>query len=183
MKLIVLLSAGICTLPLQAQKTVGKDSLLNREMTLEKRYSPTIEPATKIIRLPELHEPQAPESKVAFSNYFPACETQSELVSLLPKAMLTDWNVSQYAGFISLRLSTVLNFDADAACRILNTGRDFLDIYFSRRSSNSKNPSLQISSESQKFFMNDNWGGFNFSHDFDRAKLSAGFKYTYSAFN
>ncbi|MDR2692437.1 MAG: TonB-dependent receptor, partial [Dysgonamonadaceae bacterium] len=29
----------------------------------------------------------------------------------------------------------------------------------------------------------DNWGGFNFSHDFDRAKLSAGFKYTYSAFN
>lgn len=185
MKLILLLSAGICTLlPLQAQKTAGKDSLLNREMTLEKKYSPTIEPATKIIRLPELHEPQAPNSKVAFSNYFPACEAQFEPASLLPaNTMPADLNASQYAGFISLRLSTVLNFDGDAAWQILNTSRNFLDIYCSRRSSNSKNPSLQIPSGTQKFFMNDNWGGFNYSRSFDSAKLSAGLKYTYSAFN
>jgi hypothetical protein len=31
--------------------------------------------------------------------------------------------------------------------------------------------------------MNDNWGGFNFSHDFDKVKLLADLKYTYSAFN
>jgi hypothetical protein len=170
-------------MPLQAQKTTAKDSLLNREMTLEKEYSPTIEPAAKINQLPELREPQAPKSKVEFSNYSTAYEAQPGLNSLIPKSMLTDLNTSKYAGYASIRLSTVLNFDGDAAYQILNTNRDFLDVYFSHRSSNSQNPSLQIPSESQKFFMNDNWGGFNFSHDFDKAKLSAGLKYTYSAFN
>ena len=179
----ILLSIWICTVPLQAQQTAGKDSLLNREMTLEKEYSPTIEPAAKINRLPELREPQAPKSKVEFSNYSTTYEAQHGLAFLTPKSMLTDLNTSKYAGYASLRLSTVLDFDGDAAYRILNTGRDFLDVYFSRRSSNSHNPSLQLHSEKQKFFMNDNWGGVNFSHGFDNAKLSAGLKYTYSAFN
>ncbi|MDR2622400.1 MAG: hypothetical protein LBC48_07440 [Dysgonamonadaceae bacterium] len=173
----------ISALPLQAQNTAAKDSLLNREMTLEKEYSPTIEPAAKVNQLPELREPQAPKSKVEFSDYSTAYEVRPGLNSLMPKSMLADLNTSKYAGYASLRLSTLLDFDGDAAYRILNTDRDFLDIYLSHRSSNSKNPSLQVPSETQKFYMNDNWGGFNFTHSFDNAKLSAGFKYTYSEFN
>ncbi|GHT60989.1 hypothetical protein FACS189451_02100 [Bacteroidia bacterium] len=174
---------SICTLPLQAQKTAAKDTLLSREMTLEKEYNPTIESAAKINRLPELREPQAPRSKVEFSNYSTTYEVQNGLASLMPKSMLTDLNTSKYAGYASLYLSTLADFDADAAYQILNTNRDYLDIYFSHRSSNSKNPSLQLPSESQKFFMNDNWGGFNFSHNFDKVKLLADMKYLYSAFN
>jgi hypothetical protein len=168
---------------MQAQKTAGKDTLLNREMTLEKEYSPTIRPAAKINQLPELREPQAPKSKVAFSNYSTAYEAQPGLTFLMPKPVFAGLNTSKYAGYASLRLSNILDFDGDAAYRILNTGHDLLDIYFSHRSSNSKNPSLQLPSETQPFFMNDHWGGFNFSHGFDNAKLSAGLKYTYSAFN
>ena len=179
----LLLPVWFCTLPLQAQKTAGKDTLLNREMTLEKEYSPTIQSAAKISRLPELREPQAPKSRVEFSDYSTAYEAQHRLASLTPKPMFAGLNASKYAGYASLRLSNILDFDGDAACRILNTGRDLLDIYLSHRSSNSKNPSLQLPSETQPFFMNDHWGGFNFSHGFDNAKLSAGLKYTYSAFN
>jgi hypothetical protein len=179
----ILLPAWLCAMPLQAQRPAPKDSLRNRELTLEKEYSPTIEQAPKISRLPELHEPQATESKVEFSNYSTAYEAQPEPASLIPKSMFTDLNASRYDGYASLWLSSVLNFDGDAAYRILETDRNFADVYFSHRSSNSKNPSLQLPSESQRFFMNDNWGGFNFSHDFGRAKLSAGGKYTYSAFN
>jgi hypothetical protein len=178
-----LLLVWICALPVQAQKTAAKDTLLNREMTLEKEYNPTIEPAAKINQLPELREPQAPKSRVEFSNYSTVYEAQQGLTSLIPKSMLTDLNTSKYAGYASLRLSSILDVDGDIAYQILNTNRDYLDVYFSHRSSNSKHPSLQIPTESQKFFMNDNWGGFNFSHDFDKAKLSADLKYTYSAFN
>ena len=179
----LLLPVWLCAFPLQAQKTAGKDTLLNREMTLEKEYSPTIRPAAKISHLPELREPRAPKSKVAFSNYSAAYEAQPGLAFLTPKPVFAGLNTSKYAGYASLRLSNILDFDGDAACRILNTGRDLLDIYFSHRSSNSQNPSLQLPSETQQFFMNDHWGGFNFSHGFDNAKLSAGLKYTCSAFN
>lgn len=179
----LLLPVWLCAFPLQAQKTAGKDTLLNREMTLEKEYSPTIKPAAKISQLPELREPRAPKSKVAFSNYSAAYEAQPGLAFLTPKPVFAGLNTSKYAGYASLRLSNILDFDGDAAYRILNTGRNFLDIYFSHRSSNSKNPSLQLPSATQPFFMNDHWGGFNFSHGFDNAKLSAGLKYTYSAFN
>jgi hypothetical protein len=170
-------------IPLQAQKTATNDSSMNREMTLEKEYSPTIESAVKISRVPELREPQAPKSEVAFSNYSTAYEAQPTLTSLTPQAMFADLNASKYAGYASFRLSSVLNFDGDAAYQILHTDCDFLNVYFSHRSSNSKNPSLQAASQSQKFFMNDNWGGANFTHRFDNLKLSAGLKYARSAFN
>jgi hypothetical protein len=173
----------IGALPLQAQKTVVKDTVPSREMILEKEYNPTIERAAKVNRLPELREPQAPKSKVAFSDYSTAYEVRPGLVSLTPKSMLTDLNTSKYAGYASIRFGDALNFNFDAAYRILNTGCDFMDVYFSQCSSNSKNPSLQLPSESQKFFMNENCSGFNFSHDFDNAKLSADLKYTYSIFN
>jgi hypothetical protein len=168
---------------LQARKTVAQDTLLNREMTLEKEYNPSIESASKMNRLPQLREPQAPKSKVEFSNYSTTYEVQNNLTSLTPKALFTDLKASKYAGYASLYLSTLMDFDGDAAYRILNTGRDYLDVYFSHRSSDSKNPSLQLPGESQKFFMNDNWGGLNFSHDFGKVKLLADFKYTHSAFN
>ncbi|MDR0768648.1 MAG: TonB-dependent receptor [Dysgonamonadaceae bacterium] len=175
----ILLFIWLCTLPLQAQK----DSLLNREMILEKEYSPTIEPAVKINRLPELREPQAPKSKVAFSNYSTNYELQPGIVPLMPRSLFSDWNTSKYAGYASLGLSSALNFDGDAAYQILNTERDFLDVYFSHRSSNSDNPSLQEPSQKQKFYMNDNLGGANFTCGLDNLKLSAGLKYTRSSFN
>jgi hypothetical protein len=134
-------------------------------------------------RLPELREPQAPKSKVEFSNYSTAYEVQNGLTSLIPKALFTDLSASKYAGYASLYLSTLLDFDGDAAYRILNTGRDYLDVYFSHRSSDSKNHSLQLPGELQKFFLNDNWGGLHFSHDFEAVKLLADFKYTHSTFN
>ncbi|MDR0541268.1 MAG: hypothetical protein LBH19_03545, partial [Dysgonamonadaceae bacterium] len=178
-----MLLLSICAMPLHAQKTTAKDTLLNREMTLEKEYNPIIERAAKINQLPELREPQAPKSKVEFSNYSTAYEAQPGLTSLMPKSIFADLNASKYAGYAKLLLSSILDVNGDIAYQILNNSRDYLDVYFSHRSSNSRNPGLQLPSESQKFFMNDNWGGFNFSHDFDNAKLSADLKYTYSAFN
>ena len=178
-----------CFVSLQAQNTTTRnDSLMNRELTLEKEYNPTIQDAIKLSQLPELREPQAPKSKVEFSNYETPLEVQSRLIPLSPQAYLTHLNYSKYRGYLTAEISSLIDFNADLGYQILNSNQDRLNIFFSHRSSGSNVSYLQDVSYldetgKQKFKINDNWGGLNYLHDFGGIKLNADLKYTYSTFN
>ncbi|MCL1932822.1 MAG: TonB-dependent receptor [Candidatus Azobacteroides sp.] len=178
----------LCSLSLQAQNTTRNDSLMNRELTLEKEYNPTIRDAVKLSQLPELREPQAPKSKVEFSDYATPFDVQSRVIPLSPQAYLTHLNYSKYRGYLTGGISTLVDIDGDLGYQILNSDQDRLNIFFSHRSSRSDVSYLQDVSYldetgKQKFKINDNWGGINYLHDFGGIKLNADAKYTYSAFN
>jgi hypothetical protein len=186
--ILIIIFALFCLLPLQAQNTVRKDSLMNRELMLEKEYNPTIRDAVKLSQLPELREPQAPKSQVEFSNYTVPYDVQMKLVQLNPQAWLTNMNYSKYKGYLTAGISSLIDIDGDAGYQLLNTNKDRLNIFFSHRSSGCDITYLQDVSDlgetgKQKFKINDNWGGLNFMHDFDGVKFLADAKYTYSAFN
>jgi hypothetical protein len=175
-----------CLLPLRAQNTIRKDSLMNRELTLEKEYNPTIQDAVKISRLPELREPQAPKSNVEFSNYATPYEVQSQLFPLNPQAYLTQLNYSKYKGYLTGGISSLIDIDGDIGYQILNSDKDRLNIFFSHRSSSCNISYLQneyYENETRKFKINDNWGGLNYLHDFGNINFHADAKYTCSAFN
>jgi hypothetical protein len=165
----------------QAQ-IVRNDSLLNREMTLEKEYNPTIKDAVKLNQLPELREPQAPKSKVEFSNYAVPYAVQNGLVYLKPQVYLSDINYSKYRGYLTAGLGTLMNIDADLGYQLLNSGTDHLSVFASHRSGSNDVTNLQIE-EKQKFKLNDTWGGIDFLHNFGTVKVSLDTKYTYSSFN
>jgi len=182
------LLALCCLLPLQAQNTIKKDSLINRELKLEKEYNPTIRDAVKLSQLPELREPQAPKSKVEFSDYTVPYDVNPKLIPLGPQAYLTRLNYSKYRGYLTAGISNLIDIDGDLGYRILDSDKDCLDIFFSHRSSNCDVSYLQDVSYlgetgKQKFKINDNWGGVNYMHDFDGIKFLADAKYTNSAFN
>jgi hypothetical protein len=183
MKHVYVAIISVCfLLPAQAQ-TAKKDSVsVNREMTLEKEYNPTIQDATKLNQLPELREPQAPKSKVEFSNYAVPYEVQSGLTYLKPKAYLSGLNYSKYRGYLTAGVSTFVDVNADLGYQILNSGKDHLGIFASHRSSNSDVTNLQLDAN-QEFKLNDTWGGLNFQHNFGTVKLNLDTKYTYSDFN
>ena len=175
-----------CSISLQAQNTAKKDSLLNREMTLEKEYSPTVRDAVKISQLPELREPQAPKTTVEFSNYANPLEIQPKLFPLSPQAYFTNMNYSKYKGYLTGGISSLIDINGDLGYQILNSNQDRLNIFFSHRSSGCNISYLQdefYDDDTRKFKINDNWGGLNYMHDFDWIKLYADAKYTYSAFN
>ena len=185
-----------CFAPLQAQNTARADSLMNRELMLEKEYIPTIRDAVKLNQLPELSEPQAPKSQVEFSNYATPFDVQQKIFLLSPQASLTNMNYSKYKGYLTAGISSLLNIDGDLGYQILNSNQDRLNIFFSHRSSScdvSYLPSdishLQYllpyldNTGKQKFKINDNWGGLNYMHDFSGIKFNADAKYTNSAFN
>ena len=177
-----------CLMPVQAQNASRNDSLINREMTLEKEYNPTIRDAVKISRLPELREPQAPKSAVEFSNYTIPYQVQSNPSPLDPQAYFTHLNYSKYRGYLTGGVSSLIDIDGDLGYQILNSDNDRLNVFFSHRSSRSDVSYLQAVSDlqetgKQKFKINDNWGGLNYMHDFGSTQFLAGAKYTYSAFN
>ena len=184
--IFLIILALYCFLPLHAQNTTRNDSLVNREMTLEREYSPTIRDAVKLGQLPELREPQAPESNVEFSNYEIPYGVQSKLFPLSPQAYLTRLNYSKYKGYLTGGISSLIDINGDFGYQILNTDKDRMNIFISHRSSGCDITYLQdelLEDDMRRFKINDNWGGLNYRHDFGDIKFLADAKYTYSAFN
>jgi len=184
--ILLTIFALCCLMPALAQNKLRNDSLMNRELTLEKEYNPTIQDAVKMSQLPELREPQAPKSNVEFSNYTTTYEVQSKIFPLNPQAYLTNLNYSKYKGYLTGGVSNLIDIDGDLGYQILNSNNDRLNIFFSHRSSGCNVSYLQdelLENDTRKFKINDNWGGLNYLHDSGHFQFFADAKYTNSAFN
>ena len=186
--IFLIILALCCMLPLRAQNTTRTDSLMSRELMLEREYTPTIRDAVKLSQLPELREPQAPKTAVEFSNYAVPFSLQPKIFALNPQSYLTNLNYSKYKGYLTAGVSSLIDINGDFGYHILNSDKDRLNIFFSHRSSGCDVSYLQDVPDfegigKQKFKINDNLGGLNFMHDFSGIKLFADAKYTYSAFN
>ena len=66
-----------------AQEDVTKEKNLNREMTLEREYDPSVQDASKVNTLPVVKEPEVRKIPIDYSNYTIAADPQKE-ISLLP---------------------------------------------------------------------------------------------------
>lgn len=165
-----------------AQEDVSKDKNLNREMTLEREYDPSVQDASKVNTLPEIKEPEVRKIPIDYATYTIAAEPQKE-IGLLPSGnIMTQMNYNKRRGYFNFGGGTYLNLNGDLGYHILSTDIDKLNIWFSHRSTNGKVKYLE-SDEKVKAKLNDNLGGIDFRHQFDRMALKLGAKYGYSSFN
>jgi hypothetical protein len=165
---------------IQAQ---DKNPDLQRELTLEKEYSPNLRDANKLNRLPDTKEPEAPKTQVEFSNYtldpvIPPYFQKLGAINYFP-----GFADSNQRGYLTAGFGTLLNIDIDAGYQILQSETDRFSIFASHRLSNGQVSYLQRDSIKGKMKINDNGIGMDFSHRFGKAILSADAQYTYSAFN
>jgi hypothetical protein len=164
---------------MQAQE---KNPDLQRELTLEKEYSPHLSDANKLNRLPEIKEPEAPKTQVEFSNYTLDYPLSPYFQKLGVINYFPGFADSDKRGYLTAGVGTLLNINGDVGYQILQSDADRLSIFASHRSSNSNIRYLQ-SDEKGKMKINDNGLGMDFKHHFKKALLSADAQYTYSAFN
>ena len=61
-----------------AQEDVTKEKNLNREMTLEREYDPSVQDASKVNTLPVVKEPEVRKIPIDYSNYMIAADPQKE---------------------------------------------------------------------------------------------------------
>ena len=166
-----------------AQEDKTKDKNLNRQMTLEREYDPSVQDANKVNTLPKVKEPVAKKMPISYSDFTYATDPEKE-ISLLPSGnIMTDIDYNKRRGYLNLAGGTYLNLNGDIGYHILSTKTDKLNIFFSHRSTNGNVKYSQMEDEKVKAKINDNLGGLNFKHIFRRAALDMGVKYGYSAFN
>ena len=179
--IIALLATGF-SLSAQAQGAKQDSVSINRELTLEKEYTPSLNDAFKINQLPEMKEPDAPKSKVEFSNYTIPYSISPYLSILNPNSYHTELMTTKQRGYLNAGVSSLLDVNGDLGYQILNSDKDYLSIFASHRSSSNKVSYLQ-NDKKQRMKINDNLGGINYSHNFEKVKFFADAQYTFSAFN
>lgn len=165
-----------------AQEDKSKKQDLEREMTLEREYDPTVQDASKVNTLPVIKEPTVKKMPIDYAGFTVPADPEKE-ISLLPSGnIMTDIMYNKRRGYFNFGGGTYLNLNGDLGYHILSTDKDQLNIWFSHRSTNGKVKYLQVD-EKVKAKLNDNMGGLNFKHHFDKLSLKMGVKYGYSAFN
>ncbi|GHU72882.1 hypothetical protein FACS189413_16600 [Bacteroidia bacterium] len=166
-------------LPAQSQTN---ESNLQRELTLDKEYTPELRDADKLNQVPEVKTPEAPKTHAEYSNYTLDCNIPPYFQAMKAKNYFTDYKTSGKRGYLDLGIGTLFNFDGDAGYQILNSPENQLSVFASRRSSSSKVYYMQAD-ENNTMKINDNLLGIDFWQKWKKLKLSADAQYAYFGFN
>jgi hypothetical protein len=177
----LILSLTVFPLLLQAQQA-SKDTLLTREMLLEKEYNPTIRDAARLNTLPEITDPEVPHATVSYANYALPFEVRPQLSTLKAEEYFTRLKASDKRGYVLFGMANNLNVTGDLGYQILLEEKTRLSVFYEHRSAGERLTYLQAD-EKQRMKLNDNLGGLHFSHLFNPFTLSARLKYTDSRFN
>lgn len=157
---------------------------LNREMTLEREYDPIVQDAAKVNTLPVVREMNISKRPIVYSDYAVPLVPEKEMNVLPAGSLMTDIEHSKRNGYLHFAGGMLMNFNGDFGYHILNTDRDHLGAWFSHRSSNGKVEFADdYDMEKHKAKFNDNLGGLDYKHRFDKAIFTLGGKFGHSAFN
>ena len=181
-KSFCMLALTVASTQVYAQQDTTKVKSVNREMTLEREYDPTVQDASKINTLPVVKEPTVRKMPINYANFTSAVEPKNELNLLGSGDLMTPVAFNNKRGYFNFGIGTYLNMNGDLGYHILNTEKDKLGIYFSHRSTNGNIESIQSGLDS-KAKLNDNLGGFNYKHQFDALALKLATTYGYTAYN
>jgi hypothetical protein len=165
-----------------AQEDKSKEKELNREMTLEREYDPSVQDASKVNTLPKIKEPVVKKMPIDYSTFAVPTDPQQELSLLGSGSVMTEIPYSKKRGYLNLGAGNYMNINGDLGYHILNTEKDKLNVFLSHRSTNGNIGYLQMD-DKQKAKLNNNLGGINFSHEYEKLALKLGFGIDHSTFN
>lgn len=178
----LMLVMAIVTATAQQDTTTNQ---MNREMTLEREYDPSVQDANKVNTLPQIKEPEIRKIPIDYSAITLPAFPGKEVSTLSSGKILTDMEYNKRRGYLNLAGGTYMNINGDFGYHILNTDKDQLNFYLSHRSSNGKvsYDAPEGLKEKIKAKLNDNLGGLQYRHAFETANMKLGGSYNYTGFN
>lgn len=163
-----------------------EDQSLSREMTLEREYDPSVQDANKINTLPAVKEPEVRKIPIDYASFAMPVEPQREIGLLPSGSIMTGMDYNKRRGYFNFGICPAyMNINGDFGYHLVSTDKDQLNIFFSHRSTNGKVKYTHdwLEGEKVKAKLNDNLGGVNYRHQFEKAALRIGGRYGYSGFN
>lgn len=160
------------------------DSLLRRQMELQRDFNPTLLDADKINSLPALREPSVQKANTNYSSWAGRTTPPLEITLPRPGSIMTEIPFSAKKGFLSFNAGNYANLDGVFGYRLLDNEKNNLTFSFLHNSSNGNIGYIQdVDPASNKAFFMDNEAGIGYRHRADALTLNMELSYLHSLFN
>ncbi|MBQ8423523.1 MAG: hypothetical protein IJY36_04625 [Coprobacter sp.] len=169
----------LATLSVNAQET--KKDPLQREVVIEKEFTPIVQDASKINTIPEMEVSTSARPDIRYADWTTPYETTPE-VNTLPAGDNGVEAPEKQKGYARISIGNYLNLNANAGIHLLNTTKNQLSLWYDHNSTNGKLSYLQID-EKTKQRRNDNKLYTCYAHNFGKLIWNINADYRYNTFN
>lgn len=171
----------VCSAGLTAQT---QDSLLRRQLELERDFNPTQLDADKINSLPALREPTVQKANTNYSSWAGRITPPLEIALPRPGSIMTAIPYLTKKGYLSIQAGNYANIDGALGYRIIERDKQNLAFTFTHQSTNGDVDYVQESTpKSTNLFLMDNRGELVFNHLGDAHQVGINLSYLHSLFN
>lgn len=165
-----------------------QDSLLRRQMELEREFNPTLLDADKINSLPTLREPTIQKANLNYSTWAGRVTPPIEIALPRPGTIMTDIPFSTKKGYLLLNAGNYANINGAFGYRLVENNKHNLSFSFMHNSTNgdisyAQEPQNGVTENSNNAYLMDNLGQINYLHLAESLKLNMHLSYLNSQFN
>ena len=161
-----------------------KDTVLTRQLELQREFNPTLQDANKINSLPAVREPQVKKANTDYAAWTTRATPPLEIALPKPGKMMTDIPFSLQKGYIKLNAGNYANIDGALGYRFLDSASDKLNFMFLHNSSNGDlNYNQNVTPLKVKSMFMDNFVKLNYKHIFAASVFDIYGSYLHSQFN
>lgn len=172
----------LSTITLYAQQPA--DTVLTRQLELQREFNPTLRDANKINSLPAIREPQVTKADTDYATWSTRATPPLEIALPKPGEIMTEIPFNLRKGYLLLNAGNYANIDGALGFRFLDSETDKLNFMFLHNSTNGELDYNQASTPNWiKSKYMDNFAKLNFRHIFETVNFDLYTSYLHSQFN
>lgn len=181
-KIYIIIAALALSAGLLAQT---QDSLLRRQMELEREFNPTLLDADKINSLPALREPTIQKANTNYSTWAERIAPPLEIALPHPGDIMTKIPYNLQRGYLFFNAGNYANLNGALGYRLVDNKNHNLSFNFLHSSTNGNINYVQELSDpaGNTASLMDNLGKLSYNHLADALKLNIQLSYLHSSFN
>ncbi len=165
-----------------AQDKEKDDNKLQREMVLEKEFTPMVRDASKINVLPQVESPQINKTAVRYSAWATPVVPVNGFNPLPAADYDTSYPFSTKRGYFNFSGGNYLNLKGNLGYKFLDTAKDEFGMWLQHNSTNGKVKNVDADGKS-KLKRNDNRLNLYYKHNFASVSFLLNAGYQFNSFN
>ena len=172
----------ISTFGLHAQAL--QDTVLTRQLELQREFNPTLQDANKINSLPVVREPQVTKANTDYAMWTTRTTPPFEIALPRPGSIMTDIPYTLQRGYVKLNAGNYANIDGAVGIKFLDSETNKVNFMFLHNSSNGNiDYNQDVTPNKIKMKYMDNFAKLNFKHIFEASEFDIYGSFLHSQFN
>ncbi len=160
---------------------------IDREVTIEKEYTPEVDAAVKKTGIPQAENPLVEKPVNEYSTWAVPLSGNPTSQPLLVSELKSEDSFNNQRGYANFGMGNNLNINADAGIRIINTKRNQLGVWYNHTSTGGhlkyKDNVPVYGGEKVYQHLNSNVVNATYKHAFDKLEWTTSFAYKHNKFN